>query len=63
MGGTLFTPALAAFLVATVIVMVIARRKDPRPSRAYTAISVLAAIALTLLVTRELIMSNAVISP
>lgn len=61
--GTFFIPALAVFLVATVIVMVIARRKDPRPSRAYTAISVLAAIALTLLVMREFIMSNAVISP
>lgn len=38
---TFFIPALAVFLVATVIVMVIARRKDPRPSRAYTAISVI----------------------
>lgn len=56
--GTSFTLALAVFLVVTIIVMIIAERKDPRPSRVYAIISVFAVIALTLLVTRELIMLN-----
>lgn len=62
--GTFFTLMLAAFLllVTMVIVMVIAERND-QPRRVYAFVRALAVIAFALLVTREFIMSNAVISP
>lgn len=61
---TFFIPALAVFLVVTIIAVIIADWKDSRPSsRAYAAIGVLAVIAFTLLVMREFIMLIAVSRP